>query len=62
MNYSSKTFRETNEMMLDYILRGEMLSDPSTRSCVGREWLPKRKLKLSLCVSGHGPELNFPWK
>lgn len=30
MNYLSKTFRETNETMLDYILRGEMLSDPPT--------------------------------
>lgn len=28
MNYLSKTFRETNETMLYYILRGEMLSDP----------------------------------
>lgn len=62
MNYSSKAFREANERMLDYILRGEMLSDLSTGSCVGREWLPRRKLKLSLCVSEHGPELNFPRK
>lgn len=39
MDYSSKTLRETNEKMLDDILRGEMLSNLSSRIYVERELL-----------------------
>lgn len=52
MDYSSKTFKETKKGMLDYTLRGEVLSNPSMGSHIGRELVLRRKLEVCLCMSG----------